>query len=132
MKFSTFLTFFSLVHLIDMKLKSMKFLLCHLKMNEEQVFHIFTLIFKHTCNAIMLDARNGVVTRMCSVPTNMKFRICTCLINCSTLFHSPWISTHLFLLSTKKKKKNQLQSILSLIKMDTHNPPNQTLYFLTL
>jgi len=37
-----------------------------------------------------------------------------------------------FFFLPKKKKKNQLQSILSLIKMDTHNPPNQTLYFLTL
>ena len=35
----------------------------------------------------------------------MKFGIYTCFINCSTIFHSPCISTHLFLLSTKNRNK---------------------------
>ena len=53
----------------------------------------------------MLEARDGVVTRMFSVPTYMKLGIYTCFINCSTSIHSLCISTHLFLLSTKDRNK---------------------------
>ena len=81
----------------------------------------------------MLGARNGVVTRMCSVPTYMTFRIYTCLKTVQLSF-TLRVSIHIYSFFIQKKKrkekkkkerkkgKTKLQSIL--ITMDSHNSPN--------
>ena len=54
----------------------------------------------------MLGARNGVVTRMCSVPTYMTFRIYTCLKTVQLSF-TLRVSIHIYSFFIQKKKENK-------------------------
>lgn len=44
--------------------------------------------------AILLGARSELVNKTCQLLTNMEFRVYSCLINCSIIFLSSYISTH--------------------------------------